>query len=410
MTYLRTVNLDPAIPQDAFSRVMVSSPEYVFDSSFEYSLQPLIWEPVTNGTGAAIAHEATDRSALMAFASTETGGKAYLQTYEYFRYQPGRSHLALITGAMLEAVADCTKFYGYGDDDDGVFFELAGTTAQWTVRSSTAAGDETVTQSNWNIDTLDGSGDAGNPSGMQLDPLVTNIIFIQAQWLGVGRVVVGFDLGGALVPVHAFNHANLLLEVPYTRSFNLPIRAGMTCTGTVSTTMRVICASVISEGGQADVGGYGHTTVLANTAGNNTRAYIGSIRPKSTFNSIANRIPIRLEGLDIIVTGNQPIFWELVIGDTLTSPTWSDVNTGYSATEKDTTATAALTPAVVLASGYVVSGASAKGQVSRLLANRYPLTLNAAGANRNAGTLSLYATGIGGTSAMRAALSWREIR
>jgi hypothetical protein len=47
---------------------------------------------------------------------------------------------------------------------------------------------------------------------------------------------------------HYFNHANVQ-AFPFLQNASLPIRCGMTCTGTVSTTMNFICSSVSSDGG-----------------------------------------------------------------------------------------------------------------------------------------------------------------
>jgi hypothetical protein len=50
------------------------------------------------------------------------------------------------------------------------------------------------------------------------------------------------------------------------------------------------------------------------------------------------------------------------------------------------------------------------GSVTKNIAHRYPITLDAAGAVRSLGTLSLLATGFGGTSTIQAAVSWKAIR
>lgn len=66
---------------DAFGRLRVSNPEYVFDAQLTYDLQPLLFEQVTAQSGATVAHDSTNRCALMTFASTPTGGAAYMQSY-----------------------------------------------------------------------------------------------------------------------------------------------------------------------------------------------------------------------------------------------------------------------------------------------------------------------------------------
>lgn len=68
---------------DAFGRLRVSKASGIFESQFIYNLLPLLYEPITNGTGATVTHDATNRVALMTFASTPTGGKAFMQSYSY---------------------------------------------------------------------------------------------------------------------------------------------------------------------------------------------------------------------------------------------------------------------------------------------------------------------------------------
>lgn len=408
MTYLRStvaaINTDNAAG-DAFSRLRVSSPEYVFDSSFEYDLQPLLFEAITAETGATVAHESTERSALMTFASTPTGGKAIMQSYEHFRYQPGRSHLVFVTFNLLGGVADVLKFAGYSNGANGIELQLNGTQARFALLSDTSKGDEFVNQADWNIDPLDGTG----PSGKTLDLTKTNILVIDFQWLGVGRIRVGFDIDGIIAVAHEFVHAGIQ-SVAYMQTANLPVRVGMISTGTVSTTMRFICCSVISEGGQIDPTGYALTHNVEGTAGNQARAHIVSIRPKTTFNSLPNRSKFALESVDILVTGNSPVLLELVLGQAITGASYVDVNSTYSAMEASAAGALNGDPAIVVGSGYVAASAQSKSASARSLAVRYPLTLDAAGAVRGLGTLTLLATGTNAASNIRVALSWREVR
>lgn len=391
---------------DSFSRLRVANPTFLFDAQFTYDLNPLLYEQITNGSGASISHDATNRMAVMTFSSTATGGKAYMQSYEWIPYQPGRSQLFLITFNMIAAVTNCKKFVGIGDDANGIRYELDGSTKQFKIYSDTGLGDEAVTQSSWNLDRLDGTG----PSGITLANDKTNILVIDFQALYVGRVRVGFDIGGKIVFAHEFLHANASLY-PYIQNASLPIICGMTCTGTVTTTMNFICATAISEGGATEPVGYQFSQEGSGTAGNSARAHILSIRPKTTFNSIANRITPQIEAVDILVTGNTAIYWELVVGQAISGTTaFNDVNTNYSAMEYNTLGTISGSPALVIASGYVPASATIKGTGLERIRNRVPITLDAAGAVRALGTLSVIATGLGATSACRAALDWTERR
>jgi hypothetical protein len=115
--------------------------------------------------------------------------------------------------------------------------------------------------------------------------------------------------------------------------------------------------------------------------------------------------------VDVVVTGNNPVKWELCLSDVITgTTTFADVNATYSATEFNTAGTTSGAPAIVIAQGFVAASSQAKQAVSARVAMRYPITLNVAGAARSLGTLTVLVTGIGGTSATRAVLNWREIR
>lgn len=391
---------------DAFSRWRTSNPVTLFDAQQTYDLSPLLYEQITLNAGATVTHDATDRCALMTFSATTTGGKAYMQTYEYFRYQPGKSQLAFVTFNMRGGVANVLKFAGYSDGLNGIEFQMNGTQARLALYSDTGKGDEFVNQEDWNLDPMDGTG----TSGVTLDFSKTQILVIDFQALYVGRVRVGFDVGGVLMYVHQFIHANIQTS-PYIQSANLPVRCGMTCTGTVSTTMNFICCSVISEGGQDDVTGYAFSQEGTVTAGNGTDTHILSVQPKTTFNSITNRSKFVLESLDVTVTGNTAVLWKLVLGQAISgTTTFIDENTTYSAFEYNILGTASGSPAIVIAQGYVSASATVKTASSTRVPFKYPITLDQAGVARVNGRLTVLVQGLGATSATRCVLNWKEIR
>lgn len=394
-----------SLSRDSFSRLRVSTPNYLFDAQLTYDLQPLVFEAVTAETGATVAHDTTNRCALFTLSGTPTGGKAYMVSYDHIRYQPGRSQLVFITFNFIEHKTNVLKFAGYSTGANGIEFQSNGAGFQLVQYSDTGHGDETTLQADWNIDPLDGSG----PSGLTLNVAKTQILVIDMQALYVGRVRVGFDIGGVIVPVHEFNHANLDAN-PYIQTASLPIRCGMTCSGTASTTMNFICSSVMNEGGQEEPG-YQFSAEGTVSAGSGARTHILSVQPQATFNSIVNRSKFVFESLDIVVTGSSPVKWELVLGDAITgTTTFAAVNTTYSAMEFNTAGTTSGSPAIVIAQGYVAATNQQKGVTSVTRPMRYPITLNEAGNTRILGRLTVLVTGIGGTSATRAVLNWKEIR
>ncbi len=391
---------------DAFSNMRIAPPTFVADGQFTYDLQPLLYEQVVSGSGATITHDATNRAALFTFSSTPTGGSAFLQSYDWHRYQTGRGQEVIISVFNMEAATNVVKFARLGTTSNGYAFEVTSAGKFFKIYSDTASGDLSAEQTDWNIDKLNGFG----KSGITLDVSKANILYLDFQALYAGRVRFGFDINGIVYWCHEFDNANVLAS-PYIQNANLPIQVGMTCTGTATATFRFTCSCVLSRGGQEKVGGYSFVKEGTVTAGNNTRTHLLSIRPKALFNTFPNRTQFVLDGIEMLVTGNSPVLWELCIGDVITgTTTFADVNATYSAVEFNTAGTTSGSPTVVAESGYCPATNTVKGVSERSIPNRFPITLDAAGVARSLGTLTLLVTGIGGTSACRGIMKWRELR
>lgn len=393
---------------DAFSRFRVSNPLTLFNSQFTYNLNPLLFEQITSGAGASIAHNTTNRYAAMTFSSTPTSGQCYMQSYEYFTYQPGKSQLAFLTFNFEGGVADVLKFAGYSDGVNGVEFQLNGTTPRFIIYSGTGTGNQFVNQSGWNLDKLDGTG----ASGYTLDLTKVQILVIDLQALYAGRVRVGFDLGGSIIYAHEFLHANAVAP-PYLQTASLPVRCGMTCTATVSTTMYFLCCTVMSEGGLDDTSMFGYSFIQGSGAVNvaTTGTHLLSLRPKLTFNSIANRAKLAFIDVEFFNNGNQPVYWQLCLGQAITgTTTFNDVNTTYSGTEYNILGTLSGSPAIVIDEGFVSASGGVKGAVNTVVSSRYPITLDAAGAHRALGTITLKAVSLSGTQSCYGVIKFREIR
>jgi len=411
---------------DAFGRVRMSEALTIFDSQQEYGLHTsTTWDATANGTMAAPSQNGsvssggnavgpTDANTRMTpvTASATNGHYAVLQSRQYVRYIPGKSHLVFVTG---------------------VFAPAAGCAARFVLRSSTSGSvddSRTVSQAAWNIDPFDGTG----PSGVMLDFTKTQILFISAQWLGVGRVVVGFDVDGIIYPAHQFLNANIL-PVPYTQTFNLPVRLEARNTGAsefrawvgyfdaangvflelvkglTGGTISFVCCSVQSEGGNLLRGfprsvGRGAASVAVTA-----RRPVLAIRPKATYNSRTNRGHIGLADYDIAAQTN-PSYHEIVIGGTLTAgggaPTWTSV--GDASIAEYCLDADAISGGTTVISGYVLSGTGAtKGAAQAEVDLRNPLILgqiDALAATQYA--LTIVCTSTSGTSNILAAMNWHE--
>lgn len=230
---------------DAFGRLRVSNPLTLFDSSHRYADNGL-WSTSAANSGAA-AFSANEGLVNLS-VTTSSGSKVYRETTKCFSYQPGKSLLALNTFVMSAAKTGLRQRAGYFGTANGIYLELDGSTLSFVERSSVTGSvvETKISQSNWNGDKLDGSGE----SGFTLDISKAQIMWADIEWLGLGTVRLGFVINGLFVICHSFHHANLITST-YITTASLPLRYEIENTATTasSSTLKQICSSVISEGG-----------------------------------------------------------------------------------------------------------------------------------------------------------------
>lgn len=397
---------------DAFGRQRVSNPVNLFDTILQYDDMPIMWEDdlTAGGTSTHLPNESMQRLRV-----ASNGDIVIRQSRVYTKYQPAKSQLIAITGVLGPSQADVTQRMGYFDADNGVYLEQSEDGLAVTLRSSTSGSaiNSQILQADWNLDTLDGNG----VSGITLDPTTTQIFMMDLQWLGVGRVRVGFNIGGTFIGCHEFLHANNLTTV-YMTTAVLPIRYEIRATGAgaAQTDLLQICSSVTSEGGlEEELGFLFSASNGATTIAVSTRRPILSIRPRALFNSIVNRVPIVPEGFSAFSEDN-PLFYEIVYGGTLTNASFANVDATHSVMEEDVAATA-ISGGIVIDSGYVAAGGIGSGQFSgiekRALLSRLPLSLDISGSHPTSpltDSLSLVATAIDTATDTSGGLHWRELR
>lgn len=397
---------------DAYGRLRVGQSVTLFASPATYGHNDIQWEKAATGAGVTPAFDTNIRMSLLKVAAGGSGGTSYIVSRAYHPYRPGKSLSIAMTFVPGAAVAGAVKRFGLGDDNNGLFFEQNGTSGlQFNRRTKTSGSvvNNVVTQANWNMDKLDGTG----PSRVTLDPTKMQLMVLDLQYLGIGRVRVGFIIDTQIIYAHAFLNANIL-SVPYIQQAMLPILSEIVAASALASdaTAYFKCAEASSEGGFEEFLGYPFSAEGTVTAANGARTHILSIRPKTTFNSCPNRALTILEALNVLVTDASPIKWEAVIGAAFSvAPTFADVNTTYSSFEFGTDGTFSnLTNGIVLMSGYCNAAKDIGQRIHSDIANRVPIVLNRAGAQTALGTLSILVTGIGGVSATRASLSWKEVR
>lgn len=309
---------------DAFGRQRVSNPEMIFNSKQIFDNQPLYWDDIQeSGSGTTSTHSTNTASTTLA-VSLNTAGKRTRQTFMRFNYQPSKSQLIFITG-ILKASGGGTGIIsrmGIFDDDNGLFLECNADTINLVRRTSTGGSvfNDTIPQSSWNLDKMDGTG----ASATTLDFTKTQILVIDFEWLGVGRVRFGFNVGGITYYVHQLSATNNLTTV-YMSTPNLPVRYQIINDGSgVASTINCICSAVISEGGREEVATnlYVSTGTTAITGTKNQNNAILGIKLKSAYKGCT----IDIIDASILMASSDIYEWTIVLNPTVAGTfTYSDM-------------------------------------------------------------------------------------
>lgn len=337
---------------DAFGRLRVSNPYTLFESFHRYVDNGEWFESTAAGGSSAFN---ADAGLLDMTVTTASGSQVLRETKKVFNYQPGKSLLAILSFNFEEAKNNLRQRIGYFGAENGFYLELNSTNEPSFVKRSSVTGslvNTEVSKADWNIDTLDGNG----PSGITLDLSKVQIVWFDFEWLGSGTVRCGFVIDGVFIHCHSFQHANVTSGT-YMTTACLPLRVELTNTDTTasSSTLKQICATVISEGGYE---------IRGNAA--EAKLPIGSPRDLTVASTVYPLISLRLkstrlDGIAILdslnvlgITNNANYCWEIVQGGTTSGGTWV-TNSSSSLVEYNITATSySLGAGEVLTAGYAV--------------------------------------------------------
>jgi hypothetical protein len=340
---------------DAFGRFRVSEPFTLFDSQNRYAEDDQFSSSTVNGASITFA---TNESSVNLSVDTTSGSKAVRQTFRRMPYQPGKSMLILTTFCMNVAKANLRQRVGYFDENNGIYLEQNGTSEpSFTIRTNTSGSPvntNSVSQSSWNGDKLDGTG----PSGYDLNLEVVQIFWTDLEWLGVGNVRCGFIINGQLIVCHTFQCANQTGKTKvYMETAILPVRYEIEHTAGTGTgsTLKQICSTVISEGGyqQTVQDTVARRTTLLGTI-STTFLPLVSIRLKST----AAGAVVLLNRVNVLPTTTQSYEICIMKNSTLTGASWTSLSSNM---EYDVTATAMTTSVDgIFQNDYVTSSAQGR--------------------------------------------------
>ena len=409
----------------AFSRLRTADARLVGEWRYMYGSGTSVEQnDKLAGNGYLVADHA--RNCYLARVSTANNDLVVRQTKQYNSYIAGTSNLAFITFTANQPKTNLVQEIGLFDDYNGFFFRLNGTGAEFVIRKSSnysTITENVVSQIDWNLDKLDGTKSKYNPSGYLADWSKSQILVLDYQWLGLGRVRVGFSIDGMIQYVHQFTHANQVTEV-YINQPSLPCRYSIKNVGTTSSNseLMLICSAVYSEGSDVETG-FSRTVSTGNTihtlTNGTSEQCVLAVKLKNSLLGKPNRSKSKFTNVN--VTATQDINYKVVVlpGNTaITSGTWQNVP-GYGWNEYSTNIT--LNPTwkannefLVITDDFALGGGGTGTNITtnsatKTLDNR-ALSIHQNYDSTDSQILAVIATRLTTDSDVRASISWLETK
>ena len=343
---------------DAFGRLRTAAVQNLVDIKHVYDKNPLQISEVTAGTATSIFSQQFGRVRM----STSTNNDLVIrQTKTHPIYQPGKSQLFEASFSNFQLETNIIKRVGgfsstsgtpYNTLFDGFFLESNGVTNEISFQihrsGTTVYSATTITWDNSEFD----------PTGINWSN--TNLMMVDYQWLGVGRVRFGLNLSGQTFYFTEHNCANNEPNV-YMSSPNQPIRYEIRQNGVGSGYFDMICSQVSSEGALNGL----YSTILIPNTNTTTLTTSGTKYPfigyrlKNTYRSTTSQY----NSLSILNTSNDNYLLTVEYNPTLSStPTWVDLENSpfqyavYSGTVATT----------ITAKGHIMSGLIGQAGTSAL--------------------------------------------
>ena len=204
-------------------------------------------------------------------------------------------------------------------------------------RAGANSTDTFITQENWNVDPMDGTG----PSKMILDPSKGNVYQIKLQYLGYGAITfyIEHDVTGKFVPVHIIQYANSNTSPSIS---NPAFKIGWFAASAGSTT------DIQTYGGSGFIGVEGDyqprrlpdAQVADKTGIGTTFTNVLTIRCRRTFAGTVNLSELLPSNINVAVDGTKISEYEVILNAELGGePNWVYEDEDHSIVEYDTSGT-----------------------------------------------------------------------
>lgn len=336
------------VSKTSTNRLKTSNKVVVFSNTFQFSKEVDLWdEQLLNG--ATSVNDQFQSSVIMTVTSSP-GSRVVRQTRKVMHYVPGRSAEFTIVATNVNLKVGHRARIGVFDERNGVFFERAADGELYAVVRSSVSGsavDTRVSQSNFNLDRMDGTG----PSGIVDQPGTIRTLHIEYEWYGAGDVIFSYIIGGKICPLHRFTFANIITTSWCSTPFN-PIRLELeNISSNSSAVLEQYSTSYSLEGEIRSIGIPKITGIPipgVQIPGILTYRPVLSLRLKpNSLNAV-----VFLEEVQAFTSSNSFLTFRIVRNATLNAVTWTDHQTGESAVEVNVDATTA-TGGVTVALGVI---------------------------------------------------------
>jgi hypothetical protein len=306
---------------DAFGRLRIAAVTNLLDIKHVYDKNPLQVDEVTAGTATSVFSQ---EYARVRMSTSSNNDLVIRKTKTHPIYQPGKSQLFEASFSNFQLETNVIKRVGgfttitastYDSVFDGFFLESNGVsnTISFQIwRSGTTIFSAATTT--WDTSEFD---------PVNLDWSNTQLVLIDYQWLGVGRMRFGIALSGQTIYFTEHNCSNNESSV-YMSSPNQPIRYEIRQVGSGSGSFDMICSQVSTEGalnGLYSTVGVIHSTTATLSSSGTKYPYIG-YRLKPSYKSVTSQF----SNLSILNTSNDNYLMTIEFNPTLSAtPTWTDI-------------------------------------------------------------------------------------
>lgn len=313
-----TVELETS--PSAYGEIMTVEVNPIIQVDFIYGVNTEIFNISTNSGEAK-----TVNSSLCLECSGSAGSYAQIQTKRILRYRPGQGNGIRFSAFFATGSSGTTQIYGIGDDNDGIFVGMLG--ENFGILRRSFGVDNWTLQQDFNIDKLDGS----NGTTFVYNPDKGNVFDIQYQWLGFGAIVFNIEdpQTGKFIPFHRIEYSNKNI-VPSTQYASNPIMARVQCDENTATKPVLRGGSVLAylEGKIVYTGPIFSVDNAVTAFSATTQTNLITLKNKTTFKGIPNKIPAKTRILSFATEGNKPLTVAVIRNATLSgTPVYVDKST-----------------------------------------------------------------------------------